>query len=140
MARYLRRRKLRALAARVASFVATMVLLVGVVRSGARYFYCPMMNVAMEDSCCASAAHRAGDAPAIETPDCCQAKRLGTLPSSAGVASLELHAAPLAAMLPPFDVAALARRRHADFALGHDARAGPSSPARERSLFMIYNC
>lgn len=138
----LRRGYVRTLARRVAALFATLVLLVGIVRSGVRYFYCPMMGATMEDACCPSThgENAASDAPAIDASDCCKAKRLGHLPSGAASTSVDLADSPLAYLLPSFDRARGAAPPRVDVMRAHDARAGPHSPARQRSSLMIWNC
>jgi hypothetical protein len=71
-------------AAPFVAFVAGVALVVGILRGGAHYFYCPYMDVIVLEHCCESAPP--SDAPSIEAPDCCQEKTLGEVPSAAGPA------------------------------------------------------
>ena len=131
----------RVLAARGGVFVVALAVILGVVRGGARYFYCPMMGQAFDDACCASAeAHddddRAG--PAFERPACCQAKRLGTLPTGATVSTIDVPAVPLAAVLPAFDAGPARRVAAAAVRYVYPARDGPPTATERRAMLMIW--
>lgn len=115
-------------------------MLLGIVRGGSRYFYCPMMGQSFDDACCASAEHDddATSGPSVERPDCCQAKRLGKLPSGAAVSTIDVPAVPVLAVLPPFDgaVAPLARKTFVRFT--HPSRAGPPTATERRAMLMVW--
>ena len=85
--------------ARLLAIVLGLAFVVGVLRGGSHYLYCPFMDEVLSEPCC-SESH--DGASAVETPDCCQTKEIGTLPSARAVAPLpEFPAAPLLAIIPP---------------------------------------
>lgn len=131
----------RALAARLGYAMVALAMLLGVVRGGARYFYCPMMGQAFDDACCASGDHhddedRAG--PSVERPGCCQAKRLGTLPSGAAASTIDVPAVPLMAVLPPFDVGPTRPGASPLVRYVYPARAGPPTATERRAILMVW--
>ena len=61
--------------ARFGALFAAAARVMAVARGGSRYFYCPIMQLAMSSSCCASAHDREGDdqpgpssAPTVAVP------------------------------------------------------------------------
>ena len=133
-------RKLYAHGARCAVLVLAMAVLLGVVRSGARYVYCPMMDAVLATSCC-DRGESHGDAPAVEAPECCQAKRLGAMPASGTTAvAVDLGDVPFTTLLPPFVAAHAVRSTPGAFRFEHPARAGPVSARERRAQLMIWTC
>jgi hypothetical protein len=133
-------RRLRALLRRMHAFLVAAVLLVGIARGGARYFTCPMMGSSFaEASCCAGVRHAPhDDVPAVENPECCKARTLGTLPASPIATSPEVAAVPLAAIAPPFDVVAPRANTIAALRFMYSARAGPPSAKERRAELMVW--
>jgi hypothetical protein len=119
--------------AALALFV-TFSVLVSVVLAGHRYFFCPQMNEASLDACCAPAAaapHESApsndDGPAIDREACCATAHFAT-PAPTTFAAAELAPrAPLVAVLsvpsPTSFTQPLAPPPAARY-----ARAGPSEP------------
>ncbi|HSO39596.1 MAG TPA: hypothetical protein VLT33_44020 [Labilithrix sp.] len=136
-------RRTRAWLARVASAIVALVMLVGVVRGGSRYVYCPSMQTVLDAPCCAGDRHAAHgeDEIVIElrSGDCCEQHVLGKLPAVAGgaVATPLASAAPLLATLPapPFATTALLVAVRAR--VEGDCRAGPVASARHRAELMV---
>lgn len=127
-------------------FVA-VALLFGVLRGGARYFYCPEMDATLASPCCERGKHEGEDerpdatnAPSVDDADCCEARRAGTLPAVDGASTTpRLEAVPLLAILPPFDRVQASRERAAESRVVHPARAGPPSAAERRAFLMVWN-
>ena len=84
------------------ALVAAIALFVGVMRGNARYFYCPFSHVIAASSCCAMPAYDEDDASAASFApvDCCQAKRIGSLPASSVAPAPDVPSAPLLALVP----------------------------------------
>jgi len=133
--------------ARAGSLLLALVLLFGVLRGGARYFYCPQMDATLASSCCERVAHGdegehadASDAPSVDEPDCCKARRVATLPAMHGAsAPPHLDVMPRVAILAPFDLARASRERSAIACFLPSARAGPPSAAERRAHLMVWN-
>jgi hypothetical protein len=115
-----------------------MVLLVGIARSGARYFYCAMMGTALSHACCA-AADEPADGPAVDAPECCEKRQLERLPSGSAVTPFELESLP-PTEIAPTNAVEIVVHMHAATSIAHEARAGPPPPARRRATIMIWNC
>jgi hypothetical protein len=75
---------------RFASFAIGVTLIIGLVRGGAGYLYCPFMDEVVSAHCCAP-AH--ADTTSFEAPDCCEARILGTLPAARDAARPHVAAA-----------------------------------------------
>jgi hypothetical protein len=87
--------------ARLLAVVVGFALVVGILRGGSHYLYCPFMDVVVTEHCCSESR---GSADTVTTPDCCETETLGTLPSASGVAPWpELPALPLVAVLSPYE-------------------------------------
>lgn len=132
--------RVRALARRAAGLLALIVLLFGMVRSGARYFHCPAMGAVLTASCCGE-RDRGGDddgAPVVDAPDCCEGRRLGTLPGAATSPGLEVLGAPLSAILPPFSLSPASIERAPAVRITHAARAGPKTARERRAVLMVW--
>jgi hypothetical protein len=134
--------RLRFSSVRVLAAVVALVTLLGVLRSGAAYFYCPMMGMSSGTACCEGTHERREEAPdpAIENTHCCESRRLGTLPSAAGATSVEVGVAPVLAVLPPLPPRAVPVSDRSAKAPVHRVRAGPAPPARQRASLMTWHC
>ena len=73
--------------------VVLAALVVGLFRSGARYFYCPMMGEIHDAPCC---DQERSEGAGIGEAECCQARLVGQLPAGAASSLLELPLAPRA--------------------------------------------
>lgn len=118
-----------------------LVLLIGVLRSGKSYFFCPMMTAVFETPCCDGEEHgdeEDGSVSEVRAPDCCQAKRIGTMPSSALSSVPDVSPSPCVAVLPArngadaFDVGASTVR------YTQPARAGPPSATERCGRLMVW--
>ncbi|HQY60948.1 MAG: hypothetical protein IPF92_28225 [Myxococcales bacterium] len=133
--------------ARAAYVAALCVLLVGVVRGGAAYFHCGMMNAYLAAPCCDAGHGHEGEGvesepeqgAALREEPCCSGARLSHLPASAPGADAHAAVAPLAAEPPatrhveaPAEPLALAPRSV------QSARDGPPSASRRRALLNVY--
>lgn len=121
--------------------LAALVLLVGVARSGARYFYCAMMQASLATSCCAAhqSADEPDDAPALEPAECCEARHLASLPAGAPVASDLTLDAPLA-FAPASPLLVVEARVVASASTTVRPGRGPPAPSRRRADLMIWTC
>ena len=128
--------------ARLAAAFVAVAMLVGVLRAGATYVYCPSMDRVMDAPCCAGdrRAHHDDTGPAqLRSRDCCEQHVLAKLPT-AGITSPAPHLA------TPTLVPAVAtpgpdpRRPVADVLLrfDHEGRAGPAVAARHRAELMVF--
>jgi hypothetical protein len=97
-ARTIRRGGLRLVAA-----VLGLALVVGLLRGGSRYFYCPFMDAVTSEHCCSVSR---SDTSTVQAADCCEVETIGAIPSAKTVTpSPELACAPLLAVLsPPHDL------------------------------------
>jgi hypothetical protein len=92
-------RRVRREGARLLAVVVGFALVVGILRGGSHYFYCPFMDAVVTDHCCSESR---GNADTFTAPDCCETETIGTLPSASGVTPWpELPALPLVAVLSP---------------------------------------
>jgi|HubBroStandDraft_4_1064222.scaffolds.fasta_scaffold672353_1 hypothetical protein len=92
-------RALRRVGARFVAVVLGLALIVGVLRGGSHYFYCPFMGAVASEHCCEGSR---GDASTVQVADCCEVRTIGTIPAASTVApSPELAGAPLLAVLSP---------------------------------------
>ena len=138
-------RRVRRIAARVAAGLFAIVVLVGFLRGGARYVYCPMMQAIIDAPCCSGDRHdgdgdgdHEGEAAAVRSRDCCEEHVVAKLPKAAGAGARTVLDAPLVAVLPPqhprFQPSAMDRLSHFE----HENRAGPPSAARHRAELMVF--
>jgi hypothetical protein len=120
--------------------LAALILLVGIARSGARYFHCAMMGAALAGACCA--AHEAGgDDPTAKAPDCCESRKAETLPSASAASSFELELEPLVdAEVARWPARAFVPRAALTTSVTYRSRVGLSPPARRHTTMMIWNC
>ena len=138
-----RTRRLRAWLGRAASVIVAVVMLVGVLRAGSRYVYCPSMQMVTDAPCCAGDGHRRhSDAePTIElrSRDCCEHHVLGKLPAVVGGATHapQAFAAPLLATLPPPTLDTTTTLVAVRARLEGDCRAGPIASARHCAELMV---
>lgn len=127
---------------RVAAALLAVVMLVGVLRAGASYVYCPSMQTVSDAPCCSGdrRAHH-DDAPAMEmrSRDCCERHVVDKLPSSAGATAAASHLliAPLVAVLPASTLDRRAGSRDACHGCDQEGRAGPKAAARHRAELMV---
>jgi hypothetical protein len=134
-------RRMRAWLARVASIVVAVVMLVGVLRAGSRYVYCPSMNMVTDAPCCAGDRHHRDDDDStseLRSRDCCEQHVLGKLPAVGTTAHApQPFAAPLLAILPApaVDTSTSLVAPRARFE--RECRAGPIALARHRAELMV---
>jgi len=84
---------------RFAALVLGVVLVACLLRGGARYLFCSMVDAVVDETCC-SPTHDAD--VALRAPDCCQTKTVGVLPSAhASAPAPHVAPAPVLASLPP---------------------------------------
>lgn len=120
-------RTLRREAWRLAALAIAIVLFVGVLRGGARYLYCPVMDEVVSEHCCAEAQRDAE--PGIEAPDCCESHGIAALPASdAFAAGPRVADAPLLAVLPPPAIARAPSAAPRDVRDALARAAGPPVP------------
>lgn len=82
----------------LAAIALGVALLAALLRGGARYLFCPMIDDVVDETCC-SPAHDA-DA-ALRAPDCCETRTVGVLPSAQSSAPApHVAPAPVLASLP----------------------------------------
>jgi hypothetical protein len=94
------RRILRREAARGAALLLGFALVIGVLRSGSRYLYCPFMGAVVREHCCSTAPPEREST--VEQPDCCESRTLGAMPATRAAAPRsELTSAPLLTVLAP---------------------------------------
>lgn len=131
----------RAWLARVAAAVVAVVMLVGVLRAGARYVYCPSMERVIDAPCCAGDRHRGHEGePAAElrSRDCCEQRVLGRLPASASTADPpQPLAAPLVGTVPAPSEAEGAIVDVTRSRFERECRAGPMALLRHRAELMV---
>lgn len=130
----------RRLLARVAAALVAVVVLVGVLRAGARYSYCPTMQMVTDAPCC-SGDRRGHDEDAaamqLRSRDCCEQHVLGKLPTAAGTSVAPHLAAPaLVTVLAAPTAHPRERGPGARHRLDHEGRAGPIAAARHRAELM----
>jgi hypothetical protein len=82
------------------ALVLGVAVVVGILRGGSHYLYCPYMDVVVAEDCC-SEARGLVKGSTIEAPDCCEARSIGALPSAAGTSTAPtVAAASQVAVLP----------------------------------------
>jgi hypothetical protein len=118
------------------------VLLLGVVRSGAHYMYCPGMQRVAPTSCCAKHGPAADDhasTPQVRSQDCCRELTLDNLPPANDATRpctvappAETHALPQP--LPSTRASWLGSAVHRSH---YASRAGPRIKARQRAELMV---
>ncbi len=134
------------LARRIAAGLVAFVVLLGVLRGGSRYVYCPMMAAVMTAPCCASETPDEHDdghedpAPvALREGGCCEGRTLARLPSAATSGAPAMLEPPVFVALLP---AAALRVEPAPLAWPqprlHEDRAGPMRAARHRAELMVF--
>ncbi len=132
-------RHMRAYLSRVAAGVLALVLLVGVLRAGGRYTYCPAMDRVLDAPCCAAEAHDAHELGVhLREPDCCEEHVFGKLPMVVDAADSHAElAAPLVGVIPPVPdkLRIVGAVRNARF--DRESRAGPIALLRHRSESMV---
>jgi hypothetical protein len=133
--------------ARLAAALVALVVLVGVLRAGASYVYCPIMQQITEASCCAGDRDSDDDATGapiaevgaeVRSRDCCEHHVLGKLPKTAAASfPTPLLATPLVAVLPAPSVELVAVVSNPTAHFEHEGRAGPRAAARHRAELMV---
>ena len=95
-------RSVRRESVRLLALLVGVALLVGILRGGSHYLYCPFMDAVVTQDCCS----RSGPEPGtITARDCCETETIGTLPSASGTAAgPQLPMLPLVAVLPAFEL------------------------------------
>lgn len=134
------RRGARRLWLRIAAGVLAMAMLVGLLRGGARYFYCPMMRAVIDAPCCAD-RHAGADFDEtleLRSRGCCEEHVVGKLPSGAVAAARVPCDAPLLAVLPPVTALSHPLSTLDTSRFEHQNRAGPASTARHRAALMVF--
>jgi hypothetical protein len=148
------RRQLRVLvrlmASRAVLVLAALVILVGVVRGGTRFFYCPMAHLAFDTSPCATsdddstAENDTNDTslPAIRSADCCIEKWRAKTPTAS-------VPEPQGVSVPPATVASLLvlprgieiASAQMPFEIPLRVRAGPPPPraSERRAELMVFH-
>ncbi|MBX3233552.1 MAG: hypothetical protein KIT84_11150 [Labilithrix sp.] len=133
--------RLRVAFVRLATTALALATLFGVLRAGATYVYCPMMERISDAPCCAADRehHSEKTGPELRTPDCCEHRVVAKLPPGGSVAKpTPSVTAPLLATVPvPAEVVAtalpLVRGR-----VEHEGRAGPIVRSRHRAELMVF--
>lgn len=134
-------RLVRATVARLGAITVAIALLVGVLRSGKSYFFCPMMTAVFDAPCCGGDDH--GDeedngVSEFRAPDCCQAKRIGSMPASALSTVPDVCPAPCVAVLPARDRADAFDVGASTVGYTQPARAGPPTANERRAELMVW--
>ena len=124
-------------ASRLAAIMLGFAFILGVLRGGSHYLYCPFMNEVVTEHCCATPQDGAST---IEAPDCCQANTIGTLPSAASVTEPPVvpvapRVAVLPAVLPLGNDASLAPPTRLGF---EPTGPPPRSPAERTAHLMVF--
>lgn len=73
-------------------------MLASVLRAGARYFHCAMMNADQVACCCSE--HEQAPSDEIRDRDCCERRNVDHLPDVVGMTPLAPQTSPLVATLP----------------------------------------
>lgn len=131
----------RAVLVRIAATLVAAVMLVGLLRAGASYFYCPAMEMVTDAPCCPGdrrAAHEEEDIAQLRARDCCEEHVVAKLPSAGGTSGpphltapslVDVHAVPKVKL--PWAAPTAACR------FDHEGRAGPVATARHRAELMV---
>jgi hypothetical protein len=121
--------------------LASLALIVGLLRANARYFYCPIMDRVVAESCCAPAADGADEQaapPSLRATDCCQAKQVGSLPRTAAPPGHDALEAPLLGLLSPVIWPAPRAPAHRNPRALDARHTGPPRPSEARARAMVY--
>jgi hypothetical protein len=117
---------------RLAAIALAVTFVLGVVRAGARYFYCPIMDAVVSAHCCPRADADRTESPALVDDECCDVRTNAALPAGTAAAPApELAAAPLLALLPAPSALDAGTRVVASHAM-HAYRTGPPAIAHAR--------
>ena len=133
------RERRRDVAGRARAVLLACLLIAGLLRSGARYFVCPMMGAVLDVACCGE--HRV-DHPRVTSlrpADCCKAKQLGTVPAASLSSAPEIAAAPYVALPPMLRAFFVADPARSATRRGQPARAGPPTANERRAELMVWN-
>jgi hypothetical protein len=137
----------RFLASRAVLVVAALTILLGVLRGGSRFFYCPVMHLAFDAPCCAPdrepTDERDAHGPAVDRADCCQEKHQRAMPATSVPSASHADVPPAGCMsvVRGADLGAGKATPVDALAHNHPVRAGPSPPsARERrAALMVFH-
>lgn len=131
---------LRAIAVRIGVVVMAFVVVVGLLRGGGSYFFCPMMNEVSDAPCCDEHGREGDrDVSGVRAPDCCQAKRLATLPRWAASSLPDVASSPCVALLPSMLDASGVRPRARLVRFAQPARASPPTANERRADLMVWH-
>lgn len=118
--------------------VLTVSLLFSTLLAGSRYFYCWGMQESLFTSCCDDAAQEGrAAADALQSVDCCQERRVESLPQAQVASGPMVMAAPLVttiASLPSYPPSLALAIRWSLPRSGSD----PPTPSRARSRLMVF--
>ena len=138
---------IRTLPRRMLATLVALAVLLAVVRGGTRFFYCPVTELAFDESPCAAPPpedEAASDGrPAVRAPDCCEERWRATAPTAETpkVHHAIVPSAALVAVVPPpvFDVGA--GHASAAYALAQAVRARPPPPSasERRATLMVFH-
>ena len=134
----------RFLASRAVLVIAAMTILLGVLRGGTRFFYCPMTHLAFDEPPCTAPHGEADvtDGPRLELPECCEEKWRAVTPraSSPSIAETAIAPASVVALLPAAQLDITRRSLAQPMRFWHAVRAGPPPLASERrAQLMVFN-
>lgn len=132
----------RALLARAGAALLAVLVLVGVLRAGASYSYCPTMEMVTDAPCCPGDRHaehqEAAGSPQLRARDCCEKHVVGKLPSVDGIGATPHVLPPALVAVTASSAAALDRAGTSTRPrIAHDGRAGPIAMARHRAALMV---
>lgn len=135
-------RRARRCGLRLVAAVVTVIMLVGVLRAGASYFYCPEMGSVAPAPCCShgSGSHDETGAAELRGAGCCEEHVLAGLPSAATASvTPDLLSAPLVAVLPALSAMVPELGAPPEGRFAYDGRAGPTAIAlaRHRAELMV---
>ena len=132
----------RAVAA-VAHLVLAVAVVLGIVHSGSRYFYCEALGLSASDPCAAATSEGRGKSPSEtlseRAPDCCEIVTLAAMPRAAQAAQTSVAPAPCVAIaaLPIDESAGAAPPSGVDRALAR-WRPPPRSSGDVRAQLMVF--
>lgn len=135
-------RWLRAFIAQGGIVVVACVLLLGVLRAGARYYVCPAMNLVLDAPCCGEHDESDDgdeDGSALRGGDCCRARHLASMPVSAvSAVANDVAASPCVAFLPARTKDGSSCAATSVVRFTQPARAGPATAAERRADLMVW--
>ena len=91
--------KTRRAISRSLALVFVLAMIVGILRAGSTYLYCPFMGAMAVDACC---SHATTERSTVDRNDCCELHRLPSLPNSESVSTrVAVAPSPLVAIIAP---------------------------------------